>query len=174
MNAFRALLAALLIGAAAVSAGPVLAAIQQVPERGTPAWLVDVGPNVRADRDDDGDLALFPQGVNGFLMLQMIVHDEDIDISLVDEMAEAFMTGAKAEPISRSGATTVDGLPGRVYHSRVPVEGHPPVGVELHMIQMGPRHMGLMVLILPGNGTAADRQAIEALARSVRIARATI
>lgn len=170
MNPFRAFLAALLIAAAAMGAGPVLAGIERAPLTGAPAWVIDVPAGFTADRNERGALFVRSSMFSGILQLRVIPVPATEQPTLED-MAAAVFQGAQAAPVSRTVPFTVDGLSGKIFHSRTEQGGDGPSWLQVWIVRIDADHVGLLGIRGADTLTPAQTRTLEALARTARIAR---
>lgn len=173
MKRLSALLAALMIAGGVAPAAPALAAIERAPARGNPAWVVDAGSDVRVQRDEDGTVTLFFDAYAAAVILKVFEAD-DVDNYSLRQMADIMVTGIEGEPATDAGPVNIDGLAGQLFRTRSTSSAGAEVEIRIYLVRIDPTHLGVMMVMSDATLAADERQPVDRLAASVRIARATI
>lgn len=161
----------LLMPLAAISliAAPALAQSFRIPTSGTPAVEIAKQPGWTERYDEDGNLTLFADDMAGAILLRMISAPAGEKIPTNAEMAAVILSGAGAQPYSKSEKITFAGGPAEAFHSVMVIDGGPKVDVKVVVRTFGASNIAVGVTMIPETSTAAQRQKVDAQFAKVRI-----
>jgi hypothetical protein len=161
----------LLMPLAAISliAAPALAQSFRIPTSGTPAVEIAKQPGWTERYDEHGNLTLFADDMAGAILLRMISAPAGEKIPTNAEMAAVILSGAGAQPYSKSEKITFAGGPAEAFHSVMVIDGGPKVDVKVVVRTFGANNIAVGVTMIPETSTAAQRQKVDAQFAKVRI-----
>ena len=162
----------MLLTLAAVTAGSVGAAAAKdlrYPESGPVAFLLHLPDIWTAKVGNAGSMMVIGPGGSAAISLMLMREDASSTAKTPDELANALLVAAKAEPFNKHDKGVLGGVPADSYYSRLVSATNGPQLMKLNMIKSVHGYIVLETILTAATIDSAQQAALAAALKGIRL-----